>query len=251
LRAEPLADIVQPARKGLLAPIIFFLLVGGILVSLGVWQLHRLAWKEGLIAQIATRSKAPPQPMPDLSTWPHLVPADYAYKHVELTGRFDNDKEALVFYGAGPRDLGPGYLILTPFKLDAGGFVVVNRGFVPAALAARSTRSAGEIEGETHVVGLMRPPQTRNFFTPADEPDKDLFFTRDPGAIAAHFGLLPAAPFVVDADAVPVSGGWPIGGMTEIDIPNNHMSYALTWFGLAVGLLAVFVGYLRARWQGE
>lgn len=250
MRAEPLAYIAQPVRRGIVAPILFFLVVGGILVSLGVWQLHRLAWKEGLIAEIATRSKAPPQPLPDPSIWPSLAPTDYAYRHVELTGRYENDKEALVFYGAGPHDLGPGYLILAPLRLDSGAFVIVNRGFVPIDLA-KSARAKGEIEGETQITGLMRPPQTRNLFTPADEPDKDIFFTRDPAAIAAHFGLAPAAPFVVDADDRPVPGGWPIGGMTEIDIPNNHLSYALTWFGLAVGLLAVFVGYLRTRWYGE
>jgi surfeit locus 1 family protein len=245
------ASIAQPARKGLLAPVLFFLVVGAILVSLGLWQLHRLAWKETLIAEIAARSKGPPQPLPDPSTWSRLAPSDYAYRHVELAGRYDNDKEALVFGGAGPHELGPGYLVLTPLRLDSGAIVIVNRGFVPDELAARSARAAGEIEGETHVTGLMRPPQSRNLFTPADEPDKDLYFTSDPAAIAAHFGLSQAAPFVVDADATPVAGGWPEGGTTEIDIPNNHLNYALTWFGLAVGLLAVFVGYLRGRWYGE
>jgi surfeit locus 1 family protein len=226
------------------------LVVGAILVLLGVWQLHRLAWKETLISEIATRSKGAPQPLPEPSEWNRLAPAAYAYRHVEFAGRYENDKEALVFYGAGPHDLGPGYLILTPLRLDSGAVVIVNRGFVPDALAAKSARSAGEIEGETHVIGLMRPPQTRNLFTPADEPDKDIYFTRDPAAVAAHFGLAQTAPFVVDADAS-APGGWPQGGMTEIDIPNNHLGYALTWFGLAVGLFVVFAAYLRARWRGE
>ncbi|HKH81650.1 MAG TPA: SURF1 family protein [Methylovirgula sp.] len=246
-----MAYIAQSERKSLLAPVLFMLVVGTILISLGVWQLHRLAWKETLIAEIATRSKAPPQPPPGPSEWNRLAPADYAYRHVEFAGRYENDKEALVFYGAGPHDLGPGYLILTPLRLDSGAIVIVNRGFVPVELAAKSARAAGEIEGEAHVTGLMRPPQPRNLFTPADEPDKGIYFTRDPAAIAAHFGLTQTAPFVVDADDTPVPGGWPKGGMTEIDIPNNHLDYALTWFGLAVGLFAVFVGYLRARWHGE
>jgi surfeit locus 1 family protein len=246
-----LVYIARPARKSLVVPVLFMLVVGGILVSLGVWQLHRLAWKETLIAEIATRSKTPPQPLPKPSEWKSLAPADYAYRHVEFAGRYENDKEALVFYGAGPQDLGPGYLVLTPLRLDSGAIVIVNRGFVPDALKAKSARAAGEIEGEAHVIGLMRPPQTRNLFTPADEPDNNIYFTRDPAAIAAHFGLAPTAPFVVDADAMPMPGGWPKGGTTEIDIPNNHLSYALTWFGLAVGLLAVFIAYLRAHWYGE
>ncbi len=246
-----MAYIAQPARKSLVAPVLFMLVVGAILVSLGVWQLHRLAWKETLIAEIATRSKAPPQPLPEPAEWNRLAPADYAYRHVEFAGRYDNDKEALVFYGGGPHELGPGYLVLTPLRLDSGATVIVNRGFVPAELAAKSARAAGEIEGEAHVTGLMRPPQTRNLFTPADEPDNGIYFTRDPAAIATHFGLAQTAPFVVDADDTRVPGGWPEGGTTEIDIPNNHLSYALTWFGLAVGLLAVFIAYLRAHWYGE
>jgi surfeit locus 1 family protein len=246
-----MAYVAQPARKGLVAPVLFVLVVGGLLVSLGVWQLHRLAWKETLIAEIAARSKAPPQPLPAVSEWNGLAPADYNYRHVETAGRFENDKEVLVFDGDGPHEQGPGYLVLTPLRLDSGGTVIVNRGFVPAGLAAKSTRAAGEIEGEAHVTGLMRPPQTRNLFTPADEPEKGLYFTRDPAAIAAHFGLSQTAPFVVDADATPVPGGWPQGGTTEIDIPNNHLDYALTWFGLAIGLLAVSIAWLRARWYGE
>lgn len=252
MKAEPMAFAVPSTpRKGLVVPVLFMLVAGGILVSLGVWQLHRLTWKETLLADIATRTKAPPQPLPAPSTWSRLAPADYAYRHVELDGRFDNDDEVLVFFGAGPNDLGPGYLILTPLRLDSGGTVIVNRGFVPADLGAKSARPESEIAGEVHVTGLMRPPQTRNFFTPADEPDKGLYFTRDPNPIAAHSGLAHVAPFIVDADAKPTPGGWPKGGMTEVDLPNNHLEYALTWFGLALGLFVVFIGYLRARWMGE
>ena len=246
-----MAYIAQPARKSLLAPVLFVLVIGGILVSLGFWQLRRLAWKESLIAEIAARSKGPPQPLPDPSQWSRLAPSDYAYRHVGADGRYENDKEVLVFYGAGPHDLGPGYLVLTPLRLDSGGTVIINRGFVPVAFSAKSARAAGEIQGETHVVGLMRPPQTRNVFTPADEPDKGLYFTSDPVAIGANLHLQRTAPFVVDADDAPVPGGWPKGGTTEIDIPNNHLDYALTWFGLAVGLLVVFIAYLRGRWYGE
>jgi len=240
-------SLVQSARKGLFVPIAFFFVACGILVSLGAWQLHRLAWKETLIEEIATRSKAPPQPLPDPASWPQLAANDYAYRHVRLTGTFENDDEAHVFYGTGPHELGPGYLIFTPLRLRSGAIVIVNRGFVPASLAAQSTRAKGELSGEVTLAGLMRPPEERNLFTPADEPDKNLYFSRDPAPIAAHFHLSQVAPFIVDADPAPVPGGWPIGGMTQIDIPNNHLSYALTWFGLAVGLVATFAGWLRAR----
>ncbi len=82
----------------------------------------------------------------------------------------------------------------------------------------------------------MRPPQSRNFFTPADDPAKGLYFTRDPLAIAAHSGLAHAAPFVVDQDKTAIVGGWPAGSLNGVNIPNNHFEYALTWFGIAGGL---------------
>jgi surfeit locus 1 family protein len=247
-----MTTIVPPMRrKSLVLPVLFVVGAEAVLISLGVWQLHRLAWKEGLIAEIAARAKAPAQPLPDPSTWPRLQPADYDYRRVEVVGHFDNDKETLVFDGAGPDDIGPGYLVLTPLRLDSGAIVIVNRGFVPAALVAKSARAEGEIAGEVHLAGLMRPPQPRNFFTPADTPEEGIYFTRDPGVIAAHFGLAQAAPFIVDADATPVPGGWPRGGMTEIDIPNDHLNYALTWFGLAAGLFCVFAAYLFQHRRGE
>ncbi len=99
------------------------------------------------------------------------------------------------------------------------------------------------------VTGLMRPPQDRNFFTPADDPAHGLYFTRDPAAIAAHFGLARAAPFVIDQDKIAIPGGWPEGGATIGNIPNNHMEYALTWFGGALGLWIVFGTYLFRVWR--
>jgi surfeit locus 1 family protein len=93
----------------------------------------------------------------------------------------------------------------------------------------------------------MRRPETRNAFTPADEPDKNLWFTRDPAALAAHWSLSDAAPFSIDADAAPNPGGWPKGGATVMTIPNNHLSYALTWFALAATLAAVTAVFVVKR----
>jgi surfeit locus 1 family protein len=237
------------ARKGLVVPLLFAFAATALLVGLGVWQLHRLTWKEELIARIAARSAAAPQELPDPASWPRLKPEDYEYQHVALRGHFDNAKEVLVFDTSGPGDVGPGYLVLTPLILASGDQVIVNRGFVPAALAAKSTRPKTEIESDVTVTGLMRPPQSRNFFTPADDPAKGLYFTRDPLAIAAHSGLTHAAPFVVDEDKTAIAGGWPAGSLNGVNIPNNHFEYALTWFGIAGGLWIVVGGYLLRTWR--
>ena len=214
-----------------------------ILISLGVWQLQRLAWKEGLLTQIDARMHAEPQPLPPSAQWASLNPDDYEYRHVRVTGTFENDHEALVFLGvSGFRDVTwPGYLVLTPLRLEDGSHVIVNRGFVPGDLKDPASRLAGEITGSVTVTGLMRSPEERNLFTPADDPQKGVYFTRDPALIAAHFALHAPAPFTIDEAAEPVPGGFPRGGTTTVDIPNNHFGYALTWFGLAAALVGVYV----------
>ena len=238
---------MRQSRESLLWPAIFTGIAFAILVTLGVWQLHRLAWKEGLIAEIDIRANAAPEPLPLAAEWPALRPRDYEYRHVATTGTFEHDKEALVYRASGgDAGNGPGYLVLTPLRLKSGGTVIVNRGFVPLDRKEQGSRLAGLIQGETDVTGLMRQPEARNFFTPADDPAIGQYFTRDPGLIAKHFGLTLAAPFTIDAGDTPVPGGWPKGGATLRNFPNNHLSYALTWFGLALALVGVFAAF---AWQ--
>lgn len=242
-------SVAVPAQKPmsllrqLLWPTLFTLFAGGILVALGIWQLHRLAWKEGLLNEIAQRADAPPVAVPQQAAWAALKPDDYDYRHVVLAGRFAYQDTALVFTPSGPQGAGPGYLFLTPLKLASGAYVIVNRGFVPADLAPKLRAESGADE-EVHLTGLMRPSQARGPFTPPDHPEKGEYFTRDPALIAAAFHLTPAAPFSVDVDAVPGATAWPRSGTTDRDLPNNHLGYALTWFGLAVGLLGVFVSFV-------
>lgn len=248
----------MPSRfKALFWPGLATLAAAAILIGLGIWQLERLHWKEALIARIEARSTMPPQHLPPLADWPHLAPDDYDYRHVEAQGTFEHDKEALVFHGPGFSRKGistPGYLVLTPLRLASGGTVIVNRGFVPENLKDKTTRAEGEIAGPVTVTGLMRPPEARNLFTPADDPVAGRYFSRDPAEIAARFGLDDAAPFSIDADDLPMPGGWPKGGTTEIVIPNNHLSYALTWFGLALvflGFLSLLPGIRRMSYKGR
>jgi surfeit locus 1 family protein len=234
----------------LLWPAVFTCVGCAILVGLGLWQLQRLAWKQGLIAEIEARATMAPQPLPAIGEWPNLRPDSYEYRHVELCGTFENKKEALIFRasGGGAGLQQPGYVVLTPLRLLSGAYVIVNRGFAPPDRPDRGQRSAGDISGSTCISGLMRQPEPRNPFTPLDDPDAGHYFTRDPGLIAAHFGLTPAAPFSIDADDLPVPGGWPKGGATILAFPNNHLSYAFTWFGLAFALAGVFAAY---AWQNR
>jgi surfeit locus 1 family protein len=224
-----------------------------VLVSLGTWQVRRLAWKEDLIAQATERPLLPVRDLPGAAAWPSLDLAAEEYRRFRLTGRFLHDKEALVFTSLpdphGPHG-GPGYWVVTPLVLDAGGTVLINRGFAPQGRHLPADRDEPPAaDASVRVVGLLRHDETRSLFTPADRPDENLFFARAIADIAAAKGIAaPVAPFTVDLVAAETPpGGLPQAGETRMTFTNNHLQYAITWFGLAAALLAVFVSWVLRR----
>jgi len=128
-----------------------------------------------------------------------------------------------------------------------GSTVLINRGFVPQDLRAQSTRSDGLIQGLVTITGLMRQPEKKGYFTPEDEPAKNLFFTIDPVSIARARQIEHLAPFIVDADKSMGQNQWPEGGHTVVSLTNNHLQYAITWFALALGLAGVFFVFANNR----
>jgi surfeit locus 1 family protein len=234
-RDGPVSSLIWPG---------LFTLIGlAILVALGVWQLQRLAWKEALIAEISARVGAPSVAPPPEAEWPRLNPAEYEYRHVRVAGAFDFAHQALVFRTLeNPRGRygGPGYLVLTPLSLADGAIIIVNRGFIPGDRKDAASRRGEAGAGSVEVVGLMRASEPRNWFTPADDPARGEWFTRDPSAIAQAMKLDRVAPFTIDADAGPDPSVLPEGGETILAFPNNHFGYALTWFGIALALAGVF-----------
>ncbi len=231
----------------LIWPAAFTLFAGAVLISLGVWQLHRREWKERLIAEFETRVNMPPQPLVRAEEWPRLRLEDYAYRHATAEGTFEHDKEVLVLHAGHPS----GFHVITPLRLDSGGYVLVDRGFVPFERKDKASRLAGQITGPTAVTGTIRAGDARNLFTPDDNPALGLYYTRAPDVIAKQLGLAPAAPFILEADASPVPGGWPKGGTEAIALPNNHLVYALTWFSLAFVLLVMFAVFVRAQYTAR
>ncbi len=252
ISSEPLT--LSARLKSLFWPSFAFIIALGILFSLGVWQLHRLKWKVALLAQIQSRIHLPPQPLPLADQWAGLKPLDYDYRAVSVTGTFENKDEALVFDGTGPVIPGlssNGYLVLTPMKLADGSYVIVNRGFIPVEARDKSAHPYSKPEGTLTITGLMRPPQTRNMFTPVDNPAAGQWYTRDAASIASYYHLGKVAPFIIDeAPNAAAPHQLPLGGSTEIDIPNNHLSYALTWFGRGHRLIGVFLGFLVKPQRG-
>jgi len=144
----------------------------------------------------------------------------------------------------------PGYWVFSPAQLSGGSVVIVNRGFVPEGRQDAKTRPDGEPDGVVDIVGVMRWAEPRGTFTPNDEPSKSLWFARDPAAMARAKNWGTVAPFYIDQEAPPASGGLPRVGPLKVSLPNNHLQYAVTWYGLALVLLVASLVFLRG-WRRE
>lgn len=212
------------------------------LMWLGIWQIERRAWKLDLISRVESRVHATPIAAPGPADWPSINANDDEYRRVTVSGHFLHDRETLVM---AVTDDGSGYWVLTPLKTATGFEVLVNRGFVPTDKRERETRAAGEVDGNVTVTGLLRMTEPKGAFLRANDISADRWYSRDVDAIAIKRGLDNYAPYFIDADATPNPGGYPVGGLTVIQFPNNHLVYALTWFALALMLAGAFVRFLR------
>jgi surfeit locus 1 family protein len=230
-----------PPRNRRIRPaaiVVLFLTVvlTGFLLALGTWQVQRLSWKLDLIERVEARAHATPVDAPPAAERSALAdPAEYEYRRVKLSGTFLNDKEIQVYTVS---DLGPGYWVMTPLARDDGSNVIVNRGFVPSDKRDPSSRREGEPTGQVEIVGLMRAPETGGLFLRTNDPANGRWYSRNIPQISQASGLSEVAPFYVDADATPNPGGLPVGGKTMLTFPNNHLSYAVTWYILAAMVVA-------------
>jgi surfeit locus 1 family protein len=239
-----------PLRQGLAIPSVAAACAFAVLIGLGTWQVQRKAWKENLIATVTERFAAPPTALPPSAEWPRLDPATDEYRRVRFDAELVNDKEALVFTTGsslhGGDNAGPGYWVFTPARVS-GGIVMVNRGFVPEGRQDSKTRPQGEIVGTVPIVGVMRWPERPGLFTPEAEPAKNLWFSRDSTSMAVAKGIGPVAPFYIEQESPPPPGGLPVAGVLTPSFPNNHLGYALTWYGLALVLAVSFAFWVAGR----
>jgi surfeit locus 1 family protein len=225
-----------------------------VLLALGTWQLQRLNWKEALIATLEQRLAAPPVALPPSRDWAALDAGRDEYLRVAFAGQFQDDKEALVYTtGSSLRSdtSGPGYWVFTPMRLADGRTVVVNRGFVPEGRQDKGSRRDGLVSGTVDIVGVLRWPELPGLFTPAGEPARNLWFARDSTEIAAAKGIAEAAPFYVEMESPVPPGGLPHPASVQPTLPNSHLGYAITWFGLAAMLIGVYAAWMVGRWRGR
>lgn len=213
-----------------------------LLLGLGTWQLERLQWKEGLIAQRQAALHAAPVALPSSLEAARAL----EFHPVRAEGEFLNAHE--LYLNAQSLRGDPGFHVITPLRLADGSTLLVDRGFVPTDRQAPATRQAGEPQGHVSVTGLLRlSPASRGWFTPDNEPQRNSWFSIDLPAMAKVAGVPRILPFYIDADATPNPGGWPEGGQTITDLPNNHLQYAITWYALALALIVIYIRFARRR----
>ncbi|MCY6381658.1 SURF1 family protein [Hoeflea prorocentri] len=235
------------SRRSLVLLLAFVLPALAFLLMLGNWQVNRLQWKESLIATIENRMNEAPAPVDDIiSEW--RASGDVAYMPVRFEGVFDHAAEQ---HYLATHEGQSGWYLYTPVELADGRVLIVNRGFVPYDFKDPSNRPWTAPDGMVELIGVARNPlaQKPGSLVPDNEPQNSTWYWKDHSAMAANMDLDEAAliPFFVD-----VSGGsgavtpGPVPGVTRVSLPNNHLQYAVTWFGLAAAL-AVVAGYFIWR----
>jgi surfeit locus 1 family protein len=241
---------MQRLRKArLLWPTLAALAGLAVLLGLGAWQLERKRWKEDVIAKIAARVHADPVPLA-LVLGRAKDKYDLEYTHVTVRGRFHHDKERYLY---APTSAGLGWHVYTPLETAQGGLLWVNRGRVPDSRKASATRAEGQLGGEVEVRGLVRWPAGPGLFAAQNDPTRNVWYWPDLSAMSqsAFAGRPQAAKaiaLVIDADAQPAPpGGLPRGGVTRLNLPNRHLEYALTWYGLAATLAGVYLAFAISR----
>src|SRR5262245_7848924 len=252
-------------KTGLIWPTLAALAGLAVLIGLGTWQMERRRWSEDLIARIAERWHADPITLlpitllSDSEQQPAVafIKGDIEYLHIAETGRFHHDKECYLY---APTPAGAGWHVYTPLEVLPGRVVWVNRGWVPDDRKAPETRLAGQVQGEVEVRGLIREQVRPGPFTPQNDPAHNIWYWPDLAAMTASaFPERPqkaaggsqapvSLPLVIEADAKPEPpGGLPKGGVTRLDLPNRHLEYALTWYGLAATLVGVYFAFVVSR----
>jgi surfeit locus 1 family protein len=237
-------------RSGAIEATVFAVAGVAILIGLGIWQLDRKVWKENLILTLNTRLSRAPEDLPPRESWPRLVAEGNEFTRVKFPAEFLPGQEALVYTAGSPfrPDVrGAGYWVFAPVRLAGGSIVLVDRGFVRPDRKDPASRAQGVPSGIVDIVGVLRWPEMRGTFTPADEPQNNVWYLRDPQAIATAKKWDAAAPFYIEQESPVPPGGLPKPGRLSVQLADNHLQYALTWFVLALGLAGVYVTWLAGR----
>ncbi len=207
------------------------------LIGFGTWQVQRLHWKETLIAEREARLAAPPLSIAVVQS----MTAALDHRRIRAAGTFLHEREMhLVARSYRGR---VGVRVITPLALPGGGHVLVDRGWVPRARTDPATRPDGQIRKSVEIVGILRAGGRPSTWTPDNTPDDDVWHYVDIPAMATRVGISEVRDFVVFAGPAPNPGGLPIGTRLVVEVANNHLQYAVTWYALAAVLAAIYLIY--------
>lgn len=239
---KPVKKPAEPGPRRFHKPnavsILITVLAVGLMLCLGTWQVDRLGWKEDLLAKIAERSSGQAVPLPERIDNPEL----FDFQRVSVSGIFFHEMAVHV----GPRTLDgkAGIHVITPLQMPSGAVVLVNRGYAPTGWTPNELDNP---VGLTTFSGIARVPEEKSVFTPDNVPEDDQWYWIDTAAMAEHMGLNSTLPVIVYASELANPGAYPVGGQARIDIPNDHLQYAIFWYGMALVMGFVFILYHYRR----
>lgn len=233
---------------------IFTLLVLALLIGLGVWQLQRRVEKHALIAQLTERLAAAPETLQSAAKWNALTPARDEFRRVRFSAVYESGPDAMV-YSAGSairEDIsGPGTWAFMPARLPSGETIVIDTGFVQNTMQDRAQQDRAVSRLVTGrpvtLTGYIRFPESAGALTPAENPARRLWFTRDHLAMAHALGWGEVAPFYIDLETPVPESGIPKPGPLEVHLKDDHLHYAITWFGLACAVAIAFGVWLKGQ----
>ena len=244
------------ARRRAVSSFAFFTLVMvAAFTGLGIWQLQRRVEKHALIAILNERLATAPTALPAQSQWNALTPAKDEFRRVSFTATYAPLPDAMV-YSAGSAvraDIsGPGTWAFLPARVQGGESIVVNAGFVQNTMQDRSRqdRAVGRlVTGQpVKLTGYIRFPESAVTLTPPENRDKRLWFTRDHLAMARALGWAEGvAPFYIDLEQPVPESGIPKPGPLTVQLKDDHLQYAVTWFTLAFAVAIAF----GVWWRGQ
>ena len=248
-------------RRGVAGFGIFSLAMVALCVGLGVWQLQRRVDKHALIAALTERLAAPPGALSQASQWSALTPERDEFRRVVFSATYQPRPDAMVYSsGSAVRDdvTGPGTWAFMPATLPTGEIVVINTGFVQNTMQDRAQQDRAVTRlitgAPVTLSGYLRFPESAGSLTPPENPAKRLWFTRDHLAMARTLGWgeggRPVAPFYIDLEAPVPESGIPKPGPLTVHLKDDHLQYAITWFGLAGAMVIAFGAWLRAQRRG-
>lgn len=209
-------------------------------IGLGSWQIDRLIWKRGLIAEREGAVSADPIPLPE-----RFDREQHQFRRVRVTGTYLHDKE--MYLAARSMRGNIGYHIVTPMRLQSGRTILVNRGWVPQERKLPDLRAGGQVEGTVTVTGILRDAPPAGYFTPDNEPGSNVWFSVDLDAMARHAGVETFNGIYVEVQESAHNAPYPLGGQSRIELPNNHLQYVITWYAVAIGAIVIYILWHRRR----